>query len=103
MNVWILAVYLQILDLLTTLLFLAEGLSEINPVVKFFLKHFKLPGLFLVKFLPIVFIILIYLVGKKYQPRWLNLVRMITRVNYIYAAIVGWNITVLVYSAYGRV
>jgi len=92
MNIWILAVYLQILDLLTTTLFLTRGMLEANPVIRFFLKHLGPAGLFLAKSLPIIIIVLIYLIGKKYKPRWLNPIRILTKVNYFYAAVVLWNI-----------
>lgn len=101
MNIWILAVYLQILDILTTLLFLAHGMYEINPLIRFFLRHFGPLGLLLVKSLAIIAICLIW-AHAKYKLCRFNSVWVITTLNYLYAGVVVWNIVVLVCKMYGQ-
>src|SRR5947209_7181824 len=77
--------YLQVLDFLTTIAFLLRGLSEANPVVRAAMAFSASPvlGLFLVKVAAIVLGFYCWRMGKQ---------RTLTRVNFIFAGIVVWNL-----------
>lgn len=91
MNIWILAVYFQILDLLTTILFMTHGIPEFNPITRFFIMHFGLWGLIFLKVLLVTTIVAMYFRVMLHKNQ-LNLSRVISRVNYFYSVVVGWNI-----------
>ncbi|MDQ2901171.1 MAG: DUF5658 family protein [Acidobacteriota bacterium] len=83
--------YLQVLDLLTTLAFLANGVAEANPVVRmsFHLTHSPLLGLLLIKAIAALFAGFCCYFGKQ---------RLLERVNIGFAALVVWNLIALIVS-----
>ncbi len=84
--------YLQVLDVLTTLVFLASGVREANPIVKFLVSGLGSPlgGLLAAKAIAIC---LAYYCWRKGRERLLG------RVNFFYAGLVIWNLTALVIRA----
>lgn len=81
--------YLQLLDLLTTVAFLIQGVREGNPVVRMALEIWPNPlvGLCLVKALALVL--------GFYCLRNRKLV-LLGRVNVLFAALVAWNLFALI-------
>jgi hypothetical protein len=81
--------YLQVLDFLTTLAFLIQGVREANPLVKLAMLYSPNPlsGLLLVKVLAIGLGIYCWKVGKQ---------RLLTRINIMFAIVVAWNLAALV-------
>ncbi len=86
MNIWILAVYFQILDFLTTILFASRGLREFNPVVIFFIRNFGIWGLIATKLIIIAGITAMYFRHRSAKSK-INFRRAISRVNYLYSLI----------------
>jgi len=84
--------YLQVLDLLTTLAFLVHGLREGNPMVRFMLDYTSNPltGLIMVKLVAVALGLYCWKVGK---------LRLLSNMNWMFAAVVAWNVTALVVSA----
>ncbi len=81
--------YLQVLDLMTTLAFLLNGIREGNPVVRFFLVNAPNPvmGLLLVKVGAIALGIYCWRGGRQ---------RLLTYINVLFAAVVAWNLAALI-------
>lgn len=88
--------YLQVLDILTTLAFLANGVKEANPIVKAFLNLAPSPlgGLIAAKMIGIGLALYCWQKGRR---------RLLGRVNVFYAALVAWNLIAFLISASGRV
>ena len=84
--------YLQVLDLLTTLAFLASGVREANPIVRFLVSGLGSPvgGLLAAKAIALC---LAYYCWRKGRERLLG------RVNIFYAGLVVWNLTAIVIRA----
>jgi hypothetical protein len=81
--------YLQVLDLLTTMAFLAYGISEGNPIIRFVLRLTPDPlgGLLGVKLFAVALGIVCCLMGKQ---------RLLARVNILFAVVVAWNLVALI-------
>jgi len=81
--------YLQVLDFLTTVAFLIHGVQEGNPLVQFALNHAPNPlsGLLLVKMLAVGLGLYCWKVGK---------LRLLSRMNVMFAVIVAWNLGALI-------
>jgi hypothetical protein len=77
--------YLQLLDLLTTLAFLAGGVQEVNPVIRLLIGGAGSPlaGLLAAK------LIAFGLAGYCWQR---GRDRLLVRVNIFYAVLVAWNL-----------
>ncbi len=84
--------YLQLLDVLTTMAFLLHGGKEANPLVRLVLAAGPPPlvGLALLKIA--AFGLALYCVRNAR-------VRLLSRVNLFFAALVAWNLCVLILSA----
>jgi hypothetical protein len=80
--------YLQLLDLLTTLVVLAGGVGEANPMVRFLVAAAgsALGGLLVAKFVALGLALHCWRGGR---------LRLLGRVNLFYAALVAWNIVAL--------
>ena len=80
--------YLQLLDLLTTLTFLASGVGEANPMVRFLVvgAGSALGGLLAAKLVAL---------GLAYHCWRGQRLRLLRRVNLFYAALVTWNLLAL--------
>ncbi|HAX44606.1 MAG TPA: DUF5658 family protein [Bryobacteraceae bacterium] len=86
---FLLYVYLQGLDLLTTLAFLLSGVEEGNPVVRFAMEASGNPltGLLLVKAIALALGLYCWIAGKG---------QLLRRVNVAYAALIAWNLVCLI-------
>ena len=80
--------YLQLLDLLTTLTFLASGVGEANPMVRFLVAGAgsALGGLLAAKFVAL---------GLAFHCWRGERLRLLGRVNLFYAGLVTWNLIAL--------
>lgn len=81
--------YLQVLDFLTTVAFLIQGVREANPLVKLAMQYSPNPlsGLLMVKILAIALGLYCWKVGKQ---------RLLTRMNVLFAVVVAWNLAALI-------
>ena len=81
--------YLQVLDFLTTVAFLLNGVREGNPLVRMALEFFPSPlgGLLFVKVLAVGLGIYCWQFGKQ---------RLLGRINWYFAAVVAWNLVALI-------
>ena len=81
--------YLQVLDLLTTIAFLINGVKEANPLVKGMMHVTSSPmmGLVLVKLLAMALGVYCWRI-RKY--------RLLLRINILFALLVAWNIMALI-------
>jgi len=88
--------YLQVLDFMTTLAFLLNGVREANPLVRLALKYGPTPmgGLFLVKLLAVALGVYCWRYGK---------IKLLGRINILFAIVVTWNLAALILGALGRV
>lgn len=87
--------YLQVLDLMTTLAFLLNGVREGNPVVRFIVLHAPNPvlGLVLVKVGALGLGIYCWRFGRE---------KLLTRINIMFALVVAWNIAALILGTAAR-
>jgi hypothetical protein len=79
--------YLQLLDILTTLLGIRLGLSEASPFIQFLMRFGVLGGLLASK-------IVAFAIGGFCV--WRRRFRVIGMVNYWYATLVIWNLALIV-------
>ena len=84
--------YLQVLDVLTTLAFLAHGVVEGNPFVQFLMSSagHPLTGLLAVKALAMMLGLFCQFTGR---------MRLLRRANAFFALLVVWNLVALVLSS----
>ena len=87
--------YLQVLDFLTTVAFLVNGIKEANPLVRLFLKFSPNPisGLIVVKLLAILLGIYCWRMGRQ---------RLLSRINALFAFVIAWNLVALIVGALVR-
>jgi hypothetical protein len=81
--------YLQVLDFLTTVAFLIQGVREGNPLVRFCVESTGNPlnGLLLVKLLAVLLGIYCWRMGR---------IKLLRRINVLFAALVAWNLVALI-------
>lgn len=81
--------YLQMLDFLTTIAFLMNGVHEGNPLVRWALQFAPNPlgGLLAVKLAAVGLGIYCWKSGK---------LRLLGRMNVMFAVVVAWNLTALI-------
>jgi len=81
--------YLQILDFLTTIAFLVNGVAEANPFVRFVLTVIPNPvaGLLAVKLLALLLGIYCWRLRRE---------RLLSYINVLFAALVAWNLVALI-------
>jgi hypothetical protein len=81
--------YLQVLDFLTTIAFLLHGVREGNPLVRYFLSASANPinGLLVVKFLAVLLGLYCWRMGR---------VKLLGRINFLFAVLVAWNLVALI-------
>jgi hypothetical protein len=87
--------YLQVLDFLTTVAFLVNGIKEANPVVRWMLKLGPNPigGLIVVKLLAILLGVYCWRVGRQ---------RLLSRINVVFATLIAWNLVALILGTLTR-
>ena len=80
--------YLQFLDLMTTLVFLINGVQEANPVVRFIMTRSPDPlsGLVALKVFAILLGLWCWRMGR---------LRLLSRINLLFALVVAWNLVAL--------
>ncbi len=81
--------YLQVLDFLTTIAFLLNGVREGNPLVRFAIDAFPSPigGLVFVKVLAVGLGLYCWQFGKQ---------KLLGRINWYFAIVVAWNLVALI-------
>ena len=81
--------YLQMLDFMTTLAFLLNGVGEANPVVRFALQYTHSPvgGLLAVKLVALALGLYCWRAGRQ---------RLLGRMNVLFAVLVAWNLLALI-------
>jgi hypothetical protein len=86
--------YLQVLDFLTTIAFLLNGVREGNPLVRFALAAGPNPigGLMAVKFLAVLLGLYCWRLGRT---------RLLTKINVLFAILVAWNLVALILGSAG--
>jgi Domain of unknown function (DUF5658) len=86
--------YLQILDFLTTIAFLVNGVQEGNPLVRFAISMGPNPmsGLIAVKIAAVMLGIYCWRMGRQ---------RLLGRINIMFALIVAWNLIALIVGSVG--
>lgn len=84
--------YLQVLDFLTTLAFLLNGVREGNPLVRIAMDHTAHPfsGLLLVKAAALGLGFYCWRAGRE---------RLLTRINILFALVVAWNLAALIVAS----
>ena len=80
--------FLQVLDLLTTMVVFKLGGYEANPLVNYLMRLGPIEGLLLAK--------AIVIVGGA-AVVWYNRHRVVFLANYVYAGIVCWNLAIAAY------
>ncbi len=85
-------IYLQLLDVLTTLAFLAAGVQEMNPLIRLLSAGAGTPlaGLLIAKSLAAALGLFCWKSGRG---------RLLARVNVFYAAVVAWNLVAFLIRA----
>jgi hypothetical protein len=81
--------YLQLLDLLTTVAFLVNGIQEANPLVRLAIDVSPNPlgGLVAVKLAAMLLGLYCWRMGRT---------RILTRINLLFALVVAWNLAALI-------
>jgi hypothetical protein len=81
--------YLQMLDFLTTVAFLVHGVQEANPIVRFAMAVSPgiLPGLLAIKVVAFLLGFYCWRMGK---------VKLLTRINVLFAVLVAWNLIAMI-------
>ena len=81
--------YLQVLDFLTTIAFMINGVKEANPLVRLAVKMSPGPisGLLIVKVLAVMLGIYCWRMGRQ---------RLLSRINFVFAMVVAWNLVALI-------
>jgi len=78
-----------VLDFMTTIAFLMQGVREANPVVRFALHYAPTPlgGLLAIKILAVLLGLYCWRGGRD---------RLLTRINVLFALVVAWNMAALI-------
>lgn len=81
--------YLQVLDFLTTIAFMINGVKEANPLVRFAVKVCPTPisGLVAVKVLAVLLGVYCWRMGRD---------RLLSRINVVFALVIAWNLVALI-------
>jgi len=81
--------YLQVLDFLTTIAFMVNGVKEANPLVRLALNlgHNPIGSLIGVKVLAVMLGIYCWRMGRE---------RLLSRINVMFALVIAWNLVALI-------
>ena len=84
--------YLQVLDFLTTIAFLVNGVREGNPLVRLALSigYNPIGSLVVVKFMAMLLGFYCWRVGKR---------QLLSRINLLFALLIAWNLVALILSS----
>ena len=84
--------YLQILDFLTTVAFLVNGIEEANPVVRFAMKvcPSMLAGLIIIKSAALLLGVYCWRMGRE---------KLLFRINVLFAGVIAWNLVAMIFAA----
>lgn len=84
--------YLQILDFLSTIAFLINGVREGNPLVRLALESGANPiaSLLAVKLLAVLLGLYCWRLGKR---------QLLARINLLFAVLIAWNLVALIISS----
>ena len=84
--------YLQLLDVLTTLAFLVAGAREINPLIRLLAESAGTPlaGLIVAKAIAVALALFCWKSDRR---------KLLARVNVFYAALVAWNVVAFLVRA----
>lgn len=84
--------YLQVLDFMTTIAFLLNGVREGNPLVRLAVQYSPHPleGLLAIKIAAIVLGIYCWRAGRE---------RLLNRINILFAIVVAWNLVALIVAS----
>lgn len=84
--------YLQVLDFMTTIAFLLNGVREGNPLVRLAVHYSPHPlaGLLAIKAAAIVLGVYCWRAGRE---------RLLTRINILFAIVVAWNLIALIVAS----
>ena len=84
--------YLQVLDFLTTIAFMMNGVREGNPLVKMAIKYSPSPigGLLAVKIAAVMLGLYCWKQGRE---------RLLKRMNGMFAIVVAWNVAVMIIAS----
>jgi hypothetical protein len=84
--------YLQVLDLMTTVAFLLNGVREGNPLVRMAVQYAPNPigGLLAVKAAALLLGVYCWRAGRD---------RLLTRINLLFALVVAWNLAALILAS----
>jgi hypothetical protein len=87
--------YLQVLDFLTTVAFMINGVREGNPLVRLAVYYapYPLSGLVAIKLVAIGLGLYCWMRGRE---------RLLTRMNWLFAILVAWNLAALILSSAQR-
>lgn len=84
--------YLQMLDFMTTVAFLLNGVQEGNPLVRLALQYSSNPigGLLVVKVIALALGVYCWKAGRE---------RLLLRINVLFALLVAWNLVALILNS----
>jgi len=87
--------YLQVLDFLSTIAFLLNGVKEANPLVRWVVAVSPNPigGLVAIKILAILLGVYCWRMGRE---------RLLSKINLVFATLVAWNLIALIVGTLGR-
>jgi hypothetical protein len=95
LRAFLICAYLQLLDVLTTLAFLVQGVTEANPIVRAAMRLSPNPliGLAAVKGAAMFMALYCWSSGRT---------RIMRRMNVFFAVVVAWNLIALIVGSAGR-
>lgn len=84
--------YLQVLDVLTTIAFLVQGVAEANPIVNWAMANGPTPviGLVMVKVVAFGLALVCFAQARH---------KLLQRVNVFFAALIAWNLFALILAS----
>ncbi len=89
MSLFVQFAYLQLLDLMTTIAFMVNGVEEANPLVSFVIRRSPNPigGLLAIKLLALILGLYCWRQGR---------LRVLSGMNVLFALVVAWNLAALI-------
>lgn len=94
MDIRVAFVFLQVMDMLTTVIVLRLGGREPNPIIVWSISHFGFGSVIFWKLLVVAVLVIVWNVFKT----WDNLLRFVTMINYFMMFVVLWNTINIYYT-----